>query len=201
VKNDDLGRFLESSAVVDWQSPSVRDQASGLASGRTGDAAIARACFEWVRDEILHTSDHGLDPIACSASDVLTHRTGFCYAKSHLLAALLRANGIPAGFVYQRLSLGDGAFCLHGLNAVWLERIGWYRLDARGARADLRSEFSPPTERLPFAAAEPGERLFAGIWAEPVSIVVAALHWHRTREGLLGHLPDSEDLGGPDSTI
>lgn len=30
--------------------------------------------------------------------------SGICYAKSHLLAALLRANKIPAGFCYPRLS-------------------------------------------------------------------------------------------------
>jgi diadenosine tetraphosphatase ApaH/serine/threonine PP2A family protein phosphatase len=33
--------------------------------------------------------------------------------------------------VYQRLALDarGEAFCLHGLNAVWLPKIGWYRID------------------------------------------------------------------------
>ncbi|WP_338430147.1 transglutaminase domain-containing protein [Synechococcus elongatus] len=35
---------------------------------------------------------------------MLEYRTGYCYAKSHLLVALLRACSIPAGFCYQRLS-------------------------------------------------------------------------------------------------
>ena len=155
---------------------------------------MVRACFEWVRDRIPHTSDHNLDPVTCSASDVLEHETGFCYAKSHLLAALLRANGIPAGFVYQRLRGDDGSYCLHGLNAAWLPDCGWYRLDARGSRAGLVAEFTPPDERLPFACTADGEKLFPGVWADPVAPVVDALRSHRHRADLIKHLPDAEEL-------
>ena len=93
------------------------------------------------------------NPVTLKASEVLQHGTGFCYAKSHLLAALLRANGIPAGLCYQRLSVNDtGApWCLHGLNAVFLEDIGWYRCDARGNRPGVTAAFTPPVERLAFA--------------------------------------------------
>ena len=160
--------------------------------------AIARRCFEWVRDRIPHTSDHELDPISVAASDVFVLRTGFCYSKSHLLAALLRANGIPAGLVYQRLSIGDGSFCLHGLNAAWIPEFGWYRFDARGSRADLVAEFAPPEEKLPFACSEPGEACFPGIWAEPTAVVMRALRSHASRTDLLRNLPDAQSLGQPD---
>lgn len=71
---------------------------------------------------------------------MLRHRTGFCYAKSHLLAALLRANGIAAGLCYQRLSVNGGGtpYCLHGLNAVFLKDFGWYRVDARGNKPGIQ---------------------------------------------------------------
>jgi transglutaminase-like putative cysteine protease len=67
-----------------------------------------------------------MNPVTCKASDVLIHGTGYCYAKSHLLVALLRANGIPAGLCYQRLTIeNDGpSYCLRGLNAVYLEQHG-----------------------------------------------------------------------------
>ena len=80
-----------------------------------------------------HSVDFERHAVTCRASEVLAERTGFCYAKSHLLAVLLRANEIPAGFCYQRLSVNDdGApYCLHGLNAVYLDDYGWYRIDAR----------------------------------------------------------------------
>jgi transglutaminase-like putative cysteine protease len=82
---------------------------------------IARRCFEWVRDEIQHSGDFELNPVTCTASDVLEQRSGFCYAKSHPLAALLRANGIPAGFCYQRLRAEEHGldFCLHGPSDVY----------------------------------------------------------------------------------
>jgi transglutaminase-like putative cysteine protease len=186
--------YLRASAVIDGDAPSVRATAERLAAGRSDEREIVRACYEWVRDRIPHTGDHALDPITCAASEVLAHGTGFCYAKSHLLAALLRANRLPAGLVYQRLRNDDGSFCLHGLNAVWLSDIGWYRLDARGARADLVADFAPPREVLPYAATAAGEILFPAVWAEPVTIVVDALRRHRTRAELLLGLPDAETL-------
>ena len=164
---------------------------------------MVRACFEWVRDRIPHTVDHGLDPVTCAASEVLQERTGFCYAKSHLLAALLRANGVPTGFVYQRLAVDERGtqFCLHGQNAVWLPAIGWYRLDPRGNRKDLRAEFDPPCEVLPYACQVPGERLFPGTWVEPLPLVVEALRRHRMRAALEANLPDASALDRPSPTV
>jgi transglutaminase-like putative cysteine protease len=194
-------RFLRASAVIDWEEPGVLARARQLAAGRQ-PLEVARACFEWVRDAIAHTSDHELEPVTCRASEVLEAGTGFCYAKSHLLAALLRANGIPSGLVYQRLIADPerGTFCLHGLNAIWLPGFpGPYRVDARGHREDLaRAGFSPPIEQLVYGGDAPGETTFAGVWAEPVPVVVRALEANSTRRALLMALPDAVDLGEPD---
>src|SRR5262245_56796051 len=107
--------FLAMSPVIDWQHPDVLALARELSSP-DGAIATTSRCFHWVRDQIRHSLDHQQDIVTCSASQVLRHRTGLCYSKSHLLAALLRANQIPAGFVYQRLSLDDRGppYCLHG---------------------------------------------------------------------------------------
>ncbi|MEO0854906.1 MAG: transglutaminase family protein, partial [Cyanobacteria bacterium J06648_11] len=76
--------YLQADEVINWQHPQVLAQARSLAAGRSGVEAIAKACFEWVRDEVKHSSDYQLNPVTCSASEVLEHRTGYCYAKSHL---------------------------------------------------------------------------------------------------------------------
>jgi transglutaminase-like putative cysteine protease len=196
----DLEPFLRSTGTIDWENAGVRSLAAQLAGRHTHDRDVARACFEWVRDEIAHTGDHALDPVTCAASDVLRQGTGYCYAKSHLLAALLRANGIACGLTYQRLADGGG-FCLHGLNAVWLPGLGWYRIDARGRREGLNAELDPPHERLPFAIRAPGERQFSGVWAEPAAPVVNALRQYGTRAELSQHWPDATDLGAGDATI
>lgn len=74
--------------------------------------------------------------------------------KNKLLAALLRANGIPSGFSYQRLTLGDTpdtGYCIHALNTVYLSSLNkWIRLDARGNTEKIHSEFSTEEEILAF---------------------------------------------------
>ncbi len=189
-----MNEFLKSTDVIDWQHPDVITRARSLASGCEGPVAIARRCFEWVRDEIKHSHDHGLQPVTCSASEVLRVGSGFCYAKSHLLAALLRANGIPTALCYQRLSCNDEGkvFCLHGLNAVHLPEFGWYRLDARGNRADVDAQFIPPLERLAFQPSISGEGDVPGLFAEPLPVVVAALRSHSTAAELSECLPDAD---------
>jgi transglutaminase-like putative cysteine protease len=189
-----LDAFLASSEVVDWKQPDVRSLARELA-GDDGPVAVAARCFRWVRDEVRHSGDHGDQTVTLSASEVLWHRTGLCYSKSHLLAALLRANGIPAGFGYQRLSIDDTGppFCLHGINAVALPGVGWYLADARGERPGINTRFDPPHEMLAYRPRLPGERTLEGVWAEPLPVVVAALRRCETVRDLLGQLPDCAD--------
>jgi transglutaminase-like putative cysteine protease len=123
-----------------------------------------------VRDEIRHSWDYQLNPVTCAVSEVLQAGTGYCYAKSHLLAALLRANSIPAGLCYQRLSISDAGppFCLHGLNAVYLPDLGWYRIDPRGNKKNVHAQFSPPNEQLAFRPTIAGEIDFPGVYSDPL---------------------------------
>jgi transglutaminase-like putative cysteine protease len=184
--------FLRSTEVVDWAHPAVFAKSKELSAGAANPVETARRCFEWVRDRIQHSSDFHRNPVTCSASETLLAGTGYCYAKSHLLAALLRANGVPAGFCYQRLSIDDtGApFSLHGLSAVHLPEFGWYRVDARGNKAGIDAQFGPPVERLAFRLALPEERLFPDILSDPLPAVVDALHSHSTWDAMLANLPD-----------
>ena len=191
--------FLESTDVIDWRHQDVLARAQILRQGSSDPVETARRSFEWVRDEIKHSADYCLTPVTCSASEVLRHGSGYCYAKSHLLAALLRANGLPAGFCYQRLSLnnGGGPYCLHGLNAVWLPAMGWYRIDSRGNRADINAQFTPPVEQLAFSPNAAGEADLPEIWADPLPVVVNALRAHVTTDTLSRNLPDVEILTRP----
>lgn len=191
--------FLESTDVIDWRHQDVLARAQILRQGSSDPVETARRSFEWVRDEIKHSADYCLTPVTCSASEVLRHGSGYCYAKSHLLAALLRANGLPAGFCYQRLSLdGGGApYSLHGLNAVWLPAVGWYRIDSRGNRGDINAQFTPPVEQLAFSPNAAGEADLPEIWADPLPVVVNALRAHVTTDTLSRNLPDLEILARP----
>ncbi len=189
-----MQRYLSPSEYIDFESPEIQATARRLAANSASQSELVRGCFEFVRDEIRHSADFKLNPVTCKASDVLRHKTGYCYAKSHLLAALLRANGVPTGLCYQRLSVADeGApYCLHGLNAVYLEDWGWYRIDARGNKPGVNAQFQPPQEALAFPIRTPNERDLPEIWAEPLPVVVKALQTYDTYDQVLANLPDIE---------
>ena len=184
-----MKRYLESTDVVNWHHPDILAKAKTLESSAGGELETAKNCFLFVRDGIKHIIDHRLNPVTLTASDVLLHKTGYCFSKSHLLAALLRANSIPAGFCYQRLRI-NGRFWLHGLNAVYLGQFGWVRLDARGDNATIRTRFSPPEECLAFTAAAAGEADFPEVWDEPLPMVRDFLSSYADREESLLHFPD-----------
>lgn len=188
----DMEEYLKVSEVIDWQHPEIMECAKQIASGYETPTAIAKAYFEWVRDEICHSCDYQMNPLTCRSSDVLQHKTGYCFAKSHLLAALLRANQIPAGFCYQRLSIDDqGApYSLHGFNAIHLPEIGWYRVDARGNKEGVDAQFILPQEQLAYKTQFPEEADFQAILAEPLRMIVEALQAQTTWDGVIRNLPD-----------
>lgn len=189
-----MKQYLECSEFIDWDVPEIQALARALKGDLNKDIDIAKVCFEYVRDSIKHTWDYKIDTITCKASEVLEHKTGYCYSKSHLLAALLRANSIPAGLCYQRLSLtGTGApYCLHGLNAVYLNDFGWYRIDARGNKDGVNAQFTPPIEQLAFCTDGGLEIDLQGIWHEPLPSVVEVLQKYTTCMAVYENLPDIE---------
>ncbi len=191
-----MNPYLTFSTWIDGDHPAVASKAADLARGRTSEEDVVRECFEFVRDAIKHSRDWKLNPVTCRASDVLLHGTGYCYAKSHLLAALLRKNGIPTGLCYQRLAIGTEGppFCLHGLNAVYLKRYGWYRIDARGNKLGIDAQFSPPLERLAFPVLAEQERDLPEIWPEPLPQIVDTLLKYSSVQEVAENLPDIELL-------
>jgi hypothetical protein len=195
MDNTQRGQYLASSTIIDWQHPSIKDLARQLVHGCTSQPDTAKICFEWVRDNIKHSYDYKLNPVTCKASDVLHHKTGYCFAKSHLLAALLRANNIPAGVCYQRLRLDyhNECYCLHGLNAVYLPEWGWYRVDARGNKSGVNAQFCPPVEKLAFMLDNTCEYNLPEIYADPLDVVVQTLSRYKTYIEVYNNLPDMNE--------
>lgn len=184
--------FLEASDIIDYTHPSVAAKAHELAQGYSSDAEIAKRCFEFVRDEIRHTGDAGEGITTLCASEVLENAQGWCYAKSHLLAALLRANGIPTALCYQRLNCSEdveGIYCLHGLNTIYLKEFGWYRVDARGNKEGVNAQFNPPHEKLAFDLGE-NEYDLNERHSQPLPVVIEALITYKNYSEIVGHFPD-----------
>jgi len=187
-----MTKFLEETYIIDYSNNEIQKLAAILAVNCTSEIEVAQNCFEYVRDYIHHSGDEKNDITTCIASDVLRYKTGWCYSKSHLLAALLRANNIPTGFCYQRLSCSEyeeEKFCLHGLNAIYLKDYGWYRIDARGNKEDVNAQFNPPEEQLAFTLGN-NEFDLPKIYEEPLDIVIKALVQNDTYSKMINNFPD-----------
>lgn len=180
--------FLAASAAVDRDHPAVKRLASEVQ--RSCDIDTMRVAYDAVRDRYPHSMDIGAHAVSVSASDVLRHGHGICFAKSHLLAAVLRACGIATGLSYQKLA-GDKRTYLHALNVVWLRNQGrWIRLDARGNKPGIDARFSVEIEYLAFPVRfDRGEHDFEEIHPRPLPSTLAALRSSRTTVELAQRLP------------
>ncbi len=189
-----MKEYLKHTKNIDWNHPAIISRAKNLSVNKTSVSDIAKSCFEWVRDHIKHIGDYNIPTVSCSASEVILSGSGICYAKSHLLAALLRANKIPAGFCYQRLSINDNGapYSLHGFNAVFLPEVGWYRIDSRGNREGINAQFVPPKEQLAFSIQFEEEIDFETILPEPLQAIIKALKKYKTKDELWRNLPDTK---------
>jgi transglutaminase-like putative cysteine protease len=155
------------------------------------------AAYLFVRDEISHSWDIQGETVTRRASEALKYQEGICWSKSHLLAALLRSEGIPCGFCYQRLTLfekpADG-YCIHALNAVYLnEEDRWVRLDARGNKPGIDAQFFTDKEQLAFSVEEAkDERDYPGIYADTPAELLDVLDCHENPVYMYRHaLPES----------
>ncbi|MFA0833020.1 MAG: transglutaminase family protein [Methanobacterium formicicum] len=186
IQKDDLNAYLELSEVVDYNNPEIQLKARELAQGLE-QVEMAKTIYHFVRDEIDHSLDIGSDEVTCRASDVFKKGHGLCFAKSNLLAALLRFMEIPTGFCYQTLTHEDG-FVIHGLNAVYLSGE-WFRLDSRGNRPDVDAQFSMDKEKLAFSTLEEGEVDYPYIFSKPDKRIVNALNTLESVDEVMNTIP------------
>jgi len=199
LQYNDMAPYLAASDIVDFGdqlSREVTELAFEIAARSTDEIDCIKNAFAYVRDRISHSADIQGKIVTCTASKVLRAKEGICYAKSHLLAAILRCNQIPAGFCYQRLLLDDTSaphLILHGLNAVYIEKLNrWIRLDARGNKPGVDAQFSLAQEQLAFPVRiETGEEDIPVIFANPDKHVIQALTDNTHLETLWANLPSA----------
>ncbi|MEU4553644.1 transglutaminase-like domain-containing protein [Micromonospora violae] len=171
-------QYLGGDTVVEVDHPAVRALAGELRAAHPDDVDFTRAAFAWVRDRIRHSVDAQDPRITVTASEVLRAGVGLCYAKSHLLVAVARAGGVPAGLCYQQLTDGRRPF-LHGLVAVYLAG-GWHRQDPRGNRTGIDAQFRLGREQLAYPLTDRSAgRDLPDVHVRPSRNVIAALRGAR----------------------
>jgi len=183
AESSNIQDYLKKSEVINYDHKLIVDKCCELEKdmeekGEKDEISLIKRIYEFVRDDIHHSGDIGAQEVTCKASEVL-ELGHVCCAKSHLLAAMLRFFGIPAGFCYQKLCSGHDVNrkFLHGLNAVYLKDLNrWIRLDARGNKPGVDAQFSIYEERIakPIRK-ELGEEDHPIIFMEPNPVVVEIL--------------------------
>ena len=191
---DNMDEYLKKNDVVNYENANIIQLADSLWSNADSDVEYIKKAYEFVRDNISHSADINEDMLTCSASEVLAEGHGICFAKSHLLAALLRCKSIPTGFCYQKLILDDETapiLIYHGLNGVYIKEYKmWIRLDARGNKEGVDAQFSLESEQLAFPIrAEKGEEDGFVIYPDPDIKILEKFKNNKTRTGLWDDLP------------
>ena len=192
--SNEIDKYLKADEVIDYGNKAIMELADKLFEKANTELDFIKMAFEFVRDNIYHSADINKDVITCNASEVLNAGHGICFAKSHLLAALLRCKSIPAGFCYQKLILDDETapvLIYHGLNGVYIKEYKkWIRLDARGNKIGVNAQFSIETEQLAFPVRpEMGEVDSFVVYPEPDVKVLEKLRENKTRTELWDNLP------------
>jgi transglutaminase-like putative cysteine protease len=184
--------YLTADVTIDHEHPLVRQTVERLRVGATDAYSYALAAYEFVRDTIPHSVDSGDPRVTWRASDVLATRNGICHSKSHALAALLRAAGIPTALCYQGFVDGSGdPDVLHGLIAVRLPgRNRWDRQDPRGNKPGVDAQFSLDGERLAWPIGPKSNGMdYPVLYAAPHPAVLYALRTAEDRAHLWRMLP------------
>lgn len=199
-ESENIYDYLRVTDIIDWNSPDVLTKAKELTNGLAGKVEKIKYLFEWVRDKIPHSKDINSNLVTCTASEVLHLGTGICFAKSHLLAALLRANSIPAGFCYQVLKR-DPPFeglVLHGLNGIYIQEMNkWVRVDARGNTESCNAQFDVEKEQLAYPMdKDAGEFIYDTIFTDPVPNVIRVLKSFNDRNEMWPYLPSKIEKVG-----
>ena len=188
----ELDAYLKPTPWIDFDHAEIQAHLAAHPADGRPDEVVIRETFEFVRDDVAHSWDVGSRRVTRRASEVLRYGEGICYAKTHLLAALLRGRGIPSGLCYHRLTLGDTpetGYCLHALNTVYLAaQDRWTRLDARGNKLGVDAQFSLGEECLAFPVRpELGEIDYGVNLADPPPAITRALEEHTDCRVLYAH--------------
>ena len=189
----DLSIFLAESEYVDFSSPIISNKADELFCNINNDVEKAKIAYEYVRDEISHSFDVNAAIITAKASDVLLHKTGICHAKANLLAALLRTQGIPAGFCFQHITLVDDdslGYCVHCYNALFVDKQ-WIKVDARGNTNGKNAQFSLTAPQLAFHnRINYDEYFWEGIYSKPHLDTMLMLGRANSLQDIMDCIPD-----------
>ncbi|MFQ6125595.1 MAG: transglutaminase domain-containing protein [Candidatus Heimdallarchaeota archaeon] len=126
-------KYLEPTFFIDSKSEVITKLVEKISESSNQDVDFTKLSFNYVRDKIKYTVERVQhdSPADMKASTTILREKGFCIQKAVALAALLRANNIPArlhfaDIINHRSSphlqefMGTKVFVFHGYTEVYL---------------------------------------------------------------------------------
>lgn len=194
IQEQSIEQYVTDSPYLLLFDEEIQNISNSLVMGCKTEVEKVEKIFVHVRDTYLHSMDAKETIVSISAKDVIKNGHGICYAKSNLLAALLRCQQIPTGYCYQRLTLEDDdtrGYCLHALNAVYINNQ-WHRLDARGNKPGVNVQFSLSKEQVAFPIRTCYKEIdYPTIYVNPLPCTIDALLNSENVSQLMNHLPNN----------
>jgi hypothetical protein len=121
---DDLDRYRGPSPFVESDDAAIVTRARSIVGSETNPRRMVRRILDGVATHVEREPSLTIP----SARDVLRVRRGDCNEHAVLVAALVRAAGVPARIV-AGIAYADDGFYYHAWNEVWLDG-GWVSADA-----------------------------------------------------------------------
>ena len=198
IESGDMNDYLkEVSPVIQFNTPLIQKEIEAITAQTDSKREQAKLAFEFARDQIHHSFDsEACTLVTINAEEAIEKKQGICFAKAHVLASLLRGMGIPTGFCYQRLYNPKSGFAMHGLNAIYLEETGWFRVDPRGNKPGIDSQFTTVVEELayPIDTAK-GDVDYPNVFPEPLPEVITAMRNSKNVQELFYNRPEAMAKG------
>lgn len=130
-----LAPFLVPNKTVHFdESSSAVALSYELAEHASSDLEVIQQVYYWVKENVVYDtakaqtvqSNLAYTP---SPDETLQSKTGICYDYASLVAAMLRANGIPCQLVMGMVDTGEGGTISHAWNMVWTTEEGWIAVE------------------------------------------------------------------------
>jgi transglutaminase-like putative cysteine protease len=143
----EVAKFLAPSSRVECGHQEIVALAQSLAQDYQDMIGLAKSFAEWIATNTSHDNEQaerisaGGRPLG--ALEFLHSRQGTCGERAHLLAAFLRAKGIPSKFVHGCLLpwKPDEHTWAHAWVEVYLAGEGWLPLDPRKSNEPQRKDY------------------------------------------------------------
>ncbi|MDL2324145.1 transglutaminase-like domain-containing protein [Ruminococcaceae bacterium OttesenSCG-928-A16] len=123
--------FLVPSQIVDYnENTDCIELSYQLAQHASTNVEVVATVYHWVKNNISYDTEKAIEVLSNTLyrpvlDEIIQEKTGICYDYAAVVAAMLRANGIPCKLIMGNVQTPQDGSVYHAWNMIWLEEVGW----------------------------------------------------------------------------